>query len=575
MQFEEKNKTKIRKFLPLIIIGSVIVAILIGASVFAATVLYRDTIYNGITIGDVVVSGMTTEEAHNALADRYGNALVKTVTIRCEDAEETLDLIAMNAAIDPKQTAELAFSKGREGNLFDRLKEIFVIKKDGLSLPPTIYCDEAPLKDAVSKLCETLNTPAKETELAIGETELTITRGVPGLGIHLENAIKTFKDTVATLDGDVFLLNLEELTPKEPNAEAIFKEICGAPEDATYKIENNRLVVTPHKPGVSFDKAEAQAIIDAAEGDTIIIPIETTLPEITTESLNETLFPDMLGSFSSRYNAGDVSRSYNVSLAAQKINDIVLEPGDRFSYNGIVGPRTTARGFRVANVYVGNRVEPGVGGGICQVSSTLYNAVLYADLKIVTRTNHSLPVSYVPMGRDATVSYGSIDFIFENNTNFPVKIVAYATGGTNFVGVYGTKENKAKTIEIVTECIGTRAPKLVQKENPDLPEGTIEVEQAGANGSTYNSYKITKENGKVVKREFLAKSNYVASDRIEIIGTGPAEPVDGELTDVPGENPGTGETSSPENPDSQTPDEPAGPEDPDHPPIVIGPPSLE
>ena len=568
MQIEEKNKGSVRKFLPLIIIGSVILAIVIGAGIFAATVLHRDTIYNGITIGDVAVSGMTAEEANNALADRYGNALVKTVTLKCEDAEETLDLIAMKATIDTAKTTDLAFSKGREGNLFDRLKEIFIIKKDGLTLPPAIYCDEVPLKEAVSRLCETLNTPAKEMELSIGETELTITRGVPGLGIHLDNAITNFKDTVATLEGDVFELKLEELTPKEPNAEAIYKEISGEPEDATYKIENNRLVVIPHKPGVSFDKAEAQAIIDASEGDTIIIPIKTTLPEITTESLNESLFPDLLGSFSSRYNAGDVARSYNVSLAAQKINDIVLEPGDRFSYNDIVGPRTTARGFRVANVYVGNRVEPGVGGGICQVSSTLYNAVVYADLKIVSRTNHSLPVSYVPLGRDATVSYGSIDFIFENNTKYPVKIVAYATGGTNYVAVYGTKENKAKTIEIVTECVGTSAPKLVQKENPDLPEGTIEVEQKGANGSTYNAYKITKENGTVVKREFLAKSNYVASDRIEVIGTGPAEPVDGELTDEPGETPDSGETSSPESPTD-------APTDPTHPPIVIGPPSLE
>ncbi len=570
MQIEEKNKGRIRKFLPLIIIGSIVVALLIGTTVFATVILHRDTIYNGITIGDVAVGGMTCEEANNALADRYSNALVKTVTLRCEDAEETLDLIAMKATIDTTQTTDLAFSKGRTGNVFDRLKEIFIIKKDGLTLPPTIYCDEAVLKEAVGNLCDTLNTPAKEMELTIGETELTITRGVSGLGIHLDNAISDFKNTVATLEGDVFLLQLEELTPKEPNAEAIFKEICGEPEDATYKIENNRLIVIDHKPGVSFDKAEAQAIIDAAEGDTIVIPIETILPEITTESLNETLFPDLLGSFSSRYNAGDVSRSYNVSLAAQKINDIVLEPGDQFSYNGIVGPRTTARGFRVANVYVGNRVEPGVGGGICQVSSTLYNAVVYADLKIVSRTNHSLPVSYVPMGRDATVSYGSIDFIFENNTKFPVKIVAYATGGTNYVAVYGTKENKAKTIEIVTECTGTRAPKLVQKENPDLPEGTIEVEQAGANGSTYNAYKITKENGKVIKREFLAKSNYVASDRIEIIGTGPAEPVDGELTDESGETPDTGETSSPEEPETPT-DEPT---DPAHPPIEITPPGL-
>jgi vancomycin resistance protein YoaR len=265
------------------------------------------------------------------------------------------------------------------------------------------------------------------------------------------------------------------------------------------------------------------------------------LPTVTEKQLNDTIFADCLGTYSSRYNAGDVNRSYNVALASKNINELILAPGEVFSYNDSVGPRTTARGFRVAHVYVGNRVEDGVGGGICQVSSTLYNAVVLSDLKIVTRTNHSLPVSYVPMGRDATVSYGSIDFKFENNTKMPIKISASASGGLAQISIYGTKENPGRTVSIESVCTATYPAQLEQIEDPTLPEGTVQVEQAGSSGSSYQTYKIVSENGKVISREPLAKSRYIAANRIERVGTMPAAAPE---TDMPtAENPG--ETSAP------------------------------
>lgn len=544
-----------------IILLSCVAAVAVVASAFfivANSVVNSPDFYAGIYIGDVAVGGMTKEEAAQAVADRYATALDADITLRCGDHEQKLNMLEISSALDTQSIIDNAYNTYRDGNFFSRLASVFKLKENPITFPPSITYNEDAVSDVLKVFSTTVEQPGKEMELSLSDTELTITKGVPGNGINIAKALESFKNTALTLPDGVFIVEVENIIPKEPVASEIFEQIHCDPVDASYTIENRKLNITEHKKGVDFDVNTAQKLIDQASGDVIAIPVTVTLPEMTTEKLQASLFPNLLGSYSSRYNAGDTARSYNVSLAAKKINEIVLAPGDVFSYNDIVGPRTTAHGFRVANVYVGNRIEPGVGGGICQVSSTLFNAVVLADLKIVYRTNHSLPVSYVPLGRDATVSYGSIDFKFANSTNHPVKIVAYASGGTNTVSVYGVKENPARTISITTECIGTKPPLLTQKEDPNLPEGTIKVEQAGSSGSTYNAYKVISENGKVVKTEFLTKSTYVPGERIEIIGTGPAQEAETVGGEAPSLEEGT-ETSSPSGESAAT-EEPELPE---------------
>ncbi len=546
------------------IIVCAVASVMLAAVLLAVLLLYNcindPKLCVGIQIGEVDVGGMTTEEAYDAVLKRYQQALAQTITLRCEDVEEVISLTDLAAEIDKEKTVNVAFQALREGSFFNRVQRMFTIRKDGLLLPPAICFDEELLREAWQRIKEQVDEPGQEMQLSLGETELTITKGFAGLCLNQKVAVETFKNSVLTLTDGVLTLERETVPTRVPVAKELYEELCGEPADATYTIENYKLNMTEHKDGVHFDVEEAQRLIDQATGDVIVIPVVITPANVTTEKLNSSLFSDVLGSYSTRYNAGDTARSHNVSLASQKINEIVLAPGAVFSYNDIVGPRTTAHGFRVANVYVGNKVEPGVGGGICQVSSTLFNAAVLADLKIEQRVNHSLPVSYVPLGRDATVSYGSIDFKFSNNTQHPVKIVASASGGVNYVAVYGVKENKNRTIAISTECIATRPATLVQKEDANLPEGTVKVEQAGTTGSTYNTYKIIKENGQVVKTEFLTKSTYVPGERIEIIGTGPApsaEPVSGEVVPEQSEESGAieapGEETVPLPEETETP----------------------
>ncbi|MBE7036060.1 MAG: hypothetical protein E7403_02060 [Ruminococcaceae bacterium] len=551
--FKKPSKTTI-------IISSIVVllvAIIISFFCIANSTVNNPLFYNGIIIGDVAVGGMSKEEAIQAVTDRYAQALTADITLKCNNNTQHISLLELNASLDANALVETAYATCREGNFFKRFFAISNLKKNPAVFAPVISCNDDALKAAFKELSSQIDLTGKEMEYTVTETELIITRGTPGTGINTVTAIENFKNTVLGLSDGIFTVNIENIVPKEPVAAEIYNEVHSEPTDASYTITDRKLVITDHKNGIDFDPVAAQNLINQSSDAVITIPIISTPPAMTTQQLQNSLFPDLLGTYSSRYNAGDVARSHNVSLASQKINEIVLAPGDVFSYNDIVGPRTTAHGFRVANVYVGNRIEPGVGGGICQVSSTLFNAAVLADLDIVYRTNHSLPVSYVPLGRDATVSYGSIDFKFSNSTSHPIKIVASATGGTNLVSIYGTKEHPGRTISISTECIGTRAPSVTQIEDPTLPAGTIRVQQAGSSGSTYNAYKVTSENGRVIESEFLTRSTYLPSERIEIIGTAPAEestPVDGETPIADGDD--SGETPPAEEPQPSLEPEP-------------------
>lgn len=521
MQLEAKAKKGSLKLI-IIILSVLVVAVLAAfVSVYAvnSSKLNHDKIYDGVYVGEENVGGLTVKEAAEKLENAINIDMSRVLTLSCEGAETSFVLSEAEVKLDALKTAETAFNAGREGTRKERLDKISEIRKNELHIDIIFEYGNDLVVAKINEIANQVDVPEKELTIEIGEDEVIVTKGADGERIIEANAIKTVEKAI--LDGTTnnILLEKEVVKPPELTVEYLKNEVCGEPQDATYEIIEHRLQITPEKTGIKIDADEAERIIAETEGSVVRIPAVISQPDITAEKIESGLFPDLLGSYSTRYNAGDTQRSHNVALASSKISGVILAPGEVFSYNDIVGPRTAAQGFKEAGVYVGNKVEKGLGGGICQVSSTLFNAVVLSDLKIVYRTNHSLPVSYVPLGRDATVSYGSIDFKFSNNTDGPIKIVASASGGVNAVSIYGVKKHPGRTIEIQTECTGTYAPKVEQIEDPTLPVGEIKVEQKGANGSSYITYKITKENGKVIKTETLTKSSYSAQDRIERVGT--------------------------------------------------------
>ena len=167
------------------------------------------------------------------------------------------------------------------------------------------------------------------------------------------------------------------------------------------------------------------------------IPLKITQAKKKLSDLGEEAFSDQLATFSTIYDASATNRAYNVELATKKINGTIIRPGETFSYNKTVGSRTIEAGWKEGTAYISGKVVPSVGGGVCQVSSTLYNAALLANLEITERTNHTFTVDYVAASRDATVYYGSLDFCFKNTRKYPIKIVATAKNGVCKISFQG------------------------------------------------------------------------------------------------------------------------------------------
>lgn len=252
----------------------------------------------------------------------------------------------------------------------------------------------------------------------------------------------------------------------------------------------------------------------------IAMPVVTDEPKVTVDSLRQAGIVVMQSIFSTRFNTDDVKRSTNVRLAAEKINGQLLQPGQTFSFNETVGPRDKVSGFQEAMEFFDGELVPGIGGGICQVSSTLYNAALLANLDIKERLNHAKPLGYIGLGRDATVAYGVLDFKFVNTSNSPVMLVCEISGDTLYAAVFG-REKIRETIDIYITEVKEIPPVTVKKPDPQLLVGETKVENKGAPGYDLKVFRVVSLGGKVIKREFLSKDQYMADNIIIKVGIKP------------------------------------------------------
>ncbi len=534
--FKLKNKGILAVFICVLVL-------LVSFVGFTVKYLTYNKVYQGVYINNVDVSGLTREELVKQIPEIFDMSLSKNITIKASDAEISFESLEVMPALNTEDMADEAFSYGRTKKLFARFSEINNLKKNPVSVDFMLSFDDAALQKKIDLLSQNLEITAVDNKIEYSDDSLIVTRGKAGQGIMFSEIKESLE---GCLLGDCSVINaeLKYVEPEEITYEYIRRYTVEKPIDADYRIENHRIIFTESQPGVSVKKGDIEAAIKEASSNTINIPAKITQPKVSSESLRETLLAHELGRYATDYSSSSADRAYNIKLACEKINGYVLAPGDEFSYNNVVGPRTVERGFRVANVYVGNTVQPGVGGGICQVSSTMYNAVVFADLEVTQRRNHTLPVAYVPNGRDATVSYGGTDFCFKNNTSMPVEIRAITEGGINTIIIVGTDEHPEREIKIATQQTGTSSPKVVIQKDPTLPEGEIKVESAGTNGSSHIAYKIVYENGEEVSRTVLSKSTYAGKDRVEIHGTMVVEPEPSE-TPAPTESPVPTETSAP------------------------------
>ena len=523
----------------LFVIGALLAASLVLIAAWFTVMAMEGDIYAGVTAAGVRIGGMDTAQAKAVLEEKFPAGRVDdTIRFSCEGREFEIQCASIGLGYDVDATVQQAYAAGRSANPFVRVGNMTALRFRGEDIPLQITYDAAALKGLIDENIRDLRTEVIPVSIEVLDDRLQITNGISGRDVDVEQLDAELKRRMAarSLSG-VFALELVTVPAEPIGIDSLCADYLTEPQDASYTIQNGNINYVPHTLGVQFDRTEAERVLEANRNSDkpYFINVQVTYPAVTLEKLKSGMFQDNLGDYTSNYNAGEVGRTKNVTLAAQKINGTYLAPGDQFSFNTVVGERTAAAGFQNAKVYEGGNLVDGLGGGICQVSSTLYNAVLYADLGIVYRTNHSMPITYAPLGRDATVSFGSIDFIFKNNKQHPVKIAANASGGKLTVTVWGTKENN-REVTLSTERLSTIPYPTREVKDDTIAPGKTKVKQNGSDGAVINTYKTIKENGVTVSSEMIHKSYYNPIEKIVLVGpdaTGePAEPADAQPTET-------------------------------------------
>ena len=387
-----------------------------------------------------------------------------------------------------------------------------------------VSINEELFNQILNDVCAKIPGAVIQNSYYIEGEQLIIKKGTSGITVSEE--FKEELKNIAKIDNTAqeIKIEVEQTNPDDIDIQKIYEEIYKEPKNAYY--EKEPFKIYSHVNGVDFAITieEAKNILKE-EKEEYIIPLKITIPEITTSKLGTEAFPDLLSTFSTNYYVANVNRTKNLELSAGKINGKILAPGEVFSYNRVVGERTIAAGFKNAAIFENGKVVDGLGGGICQISSTLYNSVLLANLEIVSRTNHGFLTSYLKAGLDATVVYGAIDFQFKNNRNYPIKIVTSVNGGVAKVDIYGVKEPSDYRVEIQSYVLSTTPYTTKYIDDPTLDVGKEVVDQAGTNGCKSITYKLLYKDGELISKTTISTDTYNAMQKIVRRGTKQTAPV--------------------------------------------------
>ena len=443
--------------LTFIVFAVILSLIFIGATVGGYLVTANAASFPNVYVGGHFAGNMSREQIDAVLLENDWDQQVDTslqVQLPAEVSFE-VDSCQSGAKLTREQAVDAALRYGHDSNWYENLFR-YLLNYIG---PVDIDLVERPLNEDYIRQCmakgiaSLKEVTADEGYTVDKERELLLLR--KGAGQIRLDETALYEQITLALAADSREIAFTQLTGTitMPDFEKIHEELAVEPADAYF---NEDFSIVPEVDGCWFQVAEAEDLWKEAQpGDMVEIPLELTYPENTEESLSAMLYRDKLGSQTTYYTCSTDNRISNINLVAEKLNGHIMLPGEVFSYNEYVGQRTKEAGFLEAGAYDNGEVVQEVGGGICQVSSTLYCATMYAQLATVERTNHYFKVDYLDYGLDATVSWPKPDFKFSNCRDYPIKIVAYCDN-----------EEKSLTIEIWgTDVDGTyvtlRSSKLV------------------------------------------------------------------------------------------------------------------
>ena len=491
---------------------SILIIMLILSTGFALFNINNIKIIKGIKIKNIEIGGLTKEEAEKKINEKIQEKLDNDIVFKAENFEYSIKLSQIEINYDTKKAVQEAYETGRKGNIFINNFEIIntIIKGKNIDIEYTY--NEKLLDDAIMDIASKIPDAVVEPSYYIEDNNLIIIRGKDGNTIDKDETkdriLQIISENIKDLNIELSIVNTK---PSDIDIEKIHEEVYKEPKNAYYT--KNPFEIFPQENGVDFDIDAAKKMLEE-EKDEYEIKLTITEPDITTSEIGTEAFPDLLSTFSTKYDASNTPRTNNLVLAMRKIDGMVINPGETFSYNKALGKRTVEAGYREAGGFAGGRVVDMVGGGICQISSTLYNAIVYANLEVVERHSHMFVAGYVGAGKDATVSYGTLDFKFKNTRKYPIMIKTSIGGGVAKVSIFGIKEDVEYEVEISANILSYTPFSIIYEDNPNLEAGQERLVQYGMNGCKSITYKIKKLNGKQVSSEVLSTDTYDTLNKI-------------------------------------------------------------
>lgn len=429
--------------------AGVLVGICLCVYIYGCATVPKDKIMKRVYIENVNVSGLSREEAVSKLqnANLLGE---QNITLKCDGQTFTINGSEVGLVAKIDETVDKAMRYGKTGNvLIDGFANTLQIFKNHVVVPDA-NADEAVLREKIAEFGKQVRGELIEHTLEFGDGVVIASAGHSGFDNNTDTAYQEVLEAIENEQFSDISVTLNTGSPQPLTVEKVDGFVYCDPVDAYFDISNNEVMVIKEVQGRYINKDEvAQLVTQVYEGGpNVNIPYYVSDASVTAEQLQSKLFNATIASYSTSYGSSNWNRRANIAQAASKINGKVLAPGEVFSFNDTVGPRSEANGFYTAKEYVNGETVDGIGGGTCQVSSTLYNAVLYSDLSIVSRTNHMFPVSYCPIGQDATVADSGVDFKFLNSMDYPIKISAVTSGATITVSIIGTQRDDPRTVKI-------------------------------------------------------------------------------------------------------------------------------
>ena len=502
-------------------IGAALVGVYAGFCIAAAT---SGAIAPHTVIAGADVSGLDRTEAawtiSAALDELRRGSGVHAVN---PDGSEALFLTyeQLGVDFDANGLAEDAYASSHSGSV---LRDGWQLLTATLGGSTVVAPEPKPgWEDGAAEIiADAADVSAQDFSYEATDDALYLTKETPGRAIDRT----TLRNRLTEAETDETSSRTVELPaavlPAVPGDLIALNELLGG-EAANAKYDPETDSIVPERMALHFDVQQAQRLLNAAApGTTLEIAATASEPEVTAEELQKVLFRDLLGTYTTRV-GGAPGRKANVKLTAQRVNGAVLNAGETFNYYDYCGPFSAANGYQSAPGYLHGKTVEMDGGGACQCSSTIYAAALLANLEIVARTAHGFASDYIGLGLDATVSGGGPDFIFRNNTLYPIKIeTVYSSNNRLTVNLYGTKTDHI-TVKMRTEVLSTTPFEEQIVEDPALAPGERVVEQTAYTGYVVNTYRQLYEDGKFISESLEARSKYNKRDRIVHVGPAAAE----------------------------------------------------